>query len=69
MSMEYLWHEPDRGKPKYLEKKCPSDPSSTTNPSWTGLELNPEIQSNRGLTDRLTDWLTARLTELWQCPN
>jgi len=67
--MEHPQNEPDRGKSKYLEKACPSDPLSTTCPSWTGLGMNLEIPSNKGLTDRLTNRLTTRLTEPWHCPN
>jgi hypothetical protein len=43
--------EPYRGKQKYLERTCPSDPSSTTDTSWTGLGLSLEIQNKRALTD------------------
>ena len=46
--------EADRRKPKNLEKICSSGLSPTTDPSWTGLRLNLEIQNKRALNDWLT---------------
>jgi hypothetical protein len=36
---EPQWND-DRGKPKNLEKTCPSATVSTTNPTWADLDAN-----------------------------
>jgi hypothetical protein len=40
-----------RGKPKYLEKTCPSATLSTTNPTWLDPVLNPDRRGGKPATN------------------
>jgi hypothetical protein len=44
------WNEKWQGKPKYLEKTCPSATLSTTNPTWP----NPGRRGGKPATNRLS---------------
>jgi hypothetical protein len=51
------WNENWQGKPKYLEKTCPSATLSTTNPTYPDPRWNPDTALGRY---RLTAWAMAR---------
>jgi hypothetical protein len=42
-----------QGKAKHLRKNFPSATLSTTNPTWTGLGLNPDFQREWHVTNHL----------------
>jgi hypothetical protein len=48
------WNENRQGKPKYLEKICPSATLSTTNPTWLDLGSNPDRRGGKPATNRLS---------------
>jgi hypothetical protein len=52
---------PDRVKPKYWEKICASITSSTVNPTWTIVGLNPGLCFQNPVTTCLRG-STAKLT-------
>jgi hypothetical protein len=45
------WNENWQGKPKYLEKTCPSATLSTTNPTWPDLGLNVGCRGGKLVTN------------------
>jgi hypothetical protein len=45
--MEDWWNDTDRGKLKYSVKKLSQCTLPTTNPTWTGLGLNPGLRGDR----------------------
>jgi hypothetical protein len=45
--MEYQWNDTDGRKLKCLEKNLPQYPLSTIKPTWTGLDLNTGLFSER----------------------
>jgi len=47
-SKEHWWNDTDRGKGKYLEKDLPQCYFFTTDPTWTGLGLNPGFSRGKG---------------------
>jgi hypothetical protein len=49
-----LWNENWQGKPKYLEKACPSTTFSTTNHTWTALSSNQGRRGGKSVTNRLS---------------
>jgi hypothetical protein len=54
-SMEHWWNDTDRVKPKHSKKKkYPSVTLFATNPTWTGLHLNPSLHGARLATNRLS---------------
>jgi hypothetical protein len=65
------WNEDWQGKPKYLEKTCPSVTLSTTNPTWPDTESNPDRRDGKPATNRLSydaayevvSWIVK-----WPCP-
>jgi hypothetical protein len=59
------WNENWQGKPKYLEKTCPSATLSTTNPTWPDLGLNPGRRDGK-LATNLLSYFTA-LKSTWSC--
>jgi len=63
MSMEYRWNDPDGGNPKYGDENCPNATSSTTNPTWDDLRLNPGFRFERTKTNRLIHFM-ARPTDV-----
>jgi len=44
-------NDTDRVRPKYSEEALSSATFSTTNPTWTGLELNPVLSDVKELTE------------------
>jgi hypothetical protein len=48
------WNEDWQGKPKYLEKTCPSATLYTTNPTWPDPGLNPGRHGGKPATNRLS---------------
>jgi len=57
MSMEQWWNDTDRGKQKYWEGHQSQCHISTTNPTWIGLESNPEtIWLHRGTRWTQNSW-------------
>jgi hypothetical protein len=50
---EPRWNDTDRGKPKNLEKICPSATLSTTNPTRT----DPGLRGERPATNRLSHYV------------
>jgi hypothetical protein len=54
------WDEDWQGKPKYLEKTCPSATLSITNPTWLDVSSNP---GGRGGKPANTTWAMARQTD------
>jgi hypothetical protein len=50
------WNENWQGKPKYSEKTCPSATSSTTNPTWPDLDLNPGRHGGKPATNPPELW-------------
>ena len=53
--MKHWWNDRDRVKPKYSNiKTCPDVSLSATNPTWTGLHLNPSLHGARPATNRLS---------------
>ena len=44
MSMDHWRNGTDRGKPKYSDKTCARATLSTTNLTWNGLGMNPDIR-------------------------
>jgi hypothetical protein len=53
MSMETWWNNTDKGKPKYLEEKCPSAILSTINLTWPGMRSRPGLRGEKPATNRL----------------
>jgi hypothetical protein len=51
MIIEHYWNDNDKGKPKYLEKTCPSATFSTANPTQTNLGSNQTLRSEDLTTD------------------
>jgi hypothetical protein len=51
---ESQWNDIDRGKPKNLEKTCPSATLSTTNPTWIYVGANPGLSGGRPATNCLS---------------
>jgi hypothetical protein len=47
------WNKDWQGKPKYLEKTCPSAILSTTNPTWPDRGSNPGRPRGKPATNRL----------------
>jgi hypothetical protein len=48
------WNEDWQGKPKYLEKTCPSATLSTANPTWPDPGSNPGRRGGKPATNRLS---------------
>jgi hypothetical protein len=48
------WNEDWQGKPKYLEKTCPSATLSTTNPTCPDPGSNPGRRGGKPTTNRLS---------------
>jgi hypothetical protein len=48
------WNENWQRKRKYSEKTCPGTTSSTTNPTWPDLGLDPGCRGGKPATDRLS---------------
>jgi hypothetical protein len=48
------WNVNWQGKPKYLEKTCPSATLSTTNPTWPDLGSNPGRRGGKPASNRLS---------------
>jgi hypothetical protein len=53
MWMEKWQNEYYKGKAKQLRKNFPSATLSTTNPTWTGLRMNPDVQCKWKVTNHL----------------
>ena len=51
MTIQHRSNDTDRVQPKYSEEPFPSATLSTTNPTWTGLELDPVLSDVKGLTE------------------
>jgi hypothetical protein len=51
---EHRWNEPERGKPKYSGKTCPSATLSTTNLTWTDPGSNTGLHVWRPAANRLS---------------
>jgi hypothetical protein len=58
------WNEDWQGKPKFLEKTCPSATLSTTNPTWPDPGANPGRRGGKPATNRLS-YDAARLSVCW----
>jgi hypothetical protein len=58
------WNENWQGKPKYLEKTCPTATLSTTNPTWPDPGSNPGRRGGKPATNRLS-YGAAYRTLLW----
>lgn len=80
MSMEHLWNKTVRGKQKSSEKICNTVTVSSTNPTWSGLEVKLRHQTERRwhsqpmlyFTVYLLHWFTLILIALdifayWNC--
>jgi hypothetical protein len=62
-SMQHWWYETDREKLAFSEKKTYSRPTlTTTNLTWTGLELNPILRGDRLATNRLRHGMAPHIT-------
>jgi hypothetical protein len=47
MRVEHRWHGSDWGQPSTHRKTIPNATSSTKNPIWSALGLNPGLQGDR----------------------
>ena len=50
--VEYCWNDSNMRKRKYSDKICPSVSWFTTNPTRTGMGLNPNLRHKRPATNR-----------------
>jgi hypothetical protein len=57
------WTEDWQGKPKYLEKTCPSATLSTTNPTWPDSGSNSGRRGGKPATNRLSYGATRQLSD------
>jgi hypothetical protein len=58
------WSENWQEKPKYSENTCPSVTSSTTNPTWSDVDLNPGRRGGKPATNRLSYGAAFMLLQL-----
>jgi hypothetical protein len=54
---EPQWNDIDRGKPKNLEKTCPSATVSTTNPTWADLDVNTGLHGEMPATNHQSHFM------------
>lgn len=54
LNTEHWWSDTDKKKCNTLRKTCPNATLTNTNPTWSGLGLNPDLRSDRPATNSLT---------------